>query len=67
MIGYHGAGIVNPIFFGNKKLVLIEILNENYKHIMYEKMSKIVGLNYKSFICKGQSVNLDCYCDIPRL
>jgi len=67
IIGYHGAGIVNPIFFGNKKLLLIEILNENYKHIMYEKISKIVGLNYKSFICKGRSVNLDCYCDIREI
>lgn len=67
IIGYHGSGIINPILFHNPKTILLEILHKNYNHKMYEKMSKTVGLKYKSFICDGNKNNFDCFCNIEEI
>ena len=67
IIGYHGSGIINPILFGNDKTHLIEILHREYNHKMYEKICKMIKLNYKSFVCDGNKNTLNCFCNIKEI
>jgi hypothetical protein len=66
MIGYHGAGLTNLFFMKSKSLVL-EILNENYPHEIYKSFSKALKINYKSFKCSKNYLNLDGVCDIKEI
>ena len=66
MIGYHGAGLTNLLFMKSKSLVL-EILNKNYQHEIYKSFSKALKINYKSFKCSKNYLNLDGVCDINEI
>lgn len=66
MIGYHGAGLTN-LFYMKQKALVIEIFNNNYKHEHFKFFSKALKINYKSFKCKKNYLNLDGECDIKEI
>jgi len=66
MIGYHGGGLTNLFFMKSKSLV-IEILNENYKHECYKLFSKALKINYKNFKCDKNYLNLDGVCNVKKI
>jgi len=66
MIGYHGAGLTNLFFMKSKSLV-IEIFNENYQNELFKVFAKALNLNYKSFKCDKNYLNLDGVCDIKEI
>ena len=66
MIGYHGAGLTNLLFMKSKSL-FIEIFNENYPHEFFKSFTKALKINYKSFKCSKNYVNLDGVCDIKEI
>ena len=66
MIGYHGAGLTN-LFFMTPKSLVIEIFNKNYQHEHFKFFSKALKINYKSFKCNKNYLNLDGECDIKEI
>ena len=66
MIGYHGAGLTNLFFMKSNSLVL-EIFNKNYQHEHFKFFSKVLKINYKSFKCSKNYLNLDGVCDIKEI
>jgi capsular polysaccharide biosynthesis protein len=66
MIGYHGAGLTNLFFMKSNSLVL-EIFNKNYQHKHFKFFSKALKINYKSFKCSKNHLNLDGVCDIKEI
>ena len=66
MIGYHGAGLTN-LFFMKPKSLVIEICNQNYQNEIFKVFSKALKINYKSFKCNKNYLNLDGACDIKEI
>ena len=66
MVGYHGAGLTNLFFMKPKSLVL-EIFNKNYEHEHFEFFSKALKINYKSFKCNKNYLNLDGACNVNEI
>ena len=66
MIGYHGAGLTN-LFFMKPKSLVVEIYNKNYQHEHFKLFSKALKINYKSFRCNKNYLNLDGECDIKEI
>jgi hypothetical protein len=66
MIGYHGAGLSNS-FFMKKNQYLIDIVNSFYNHPFYNVYAKVLGLNYKKFLCSQSFKNLDGFCDVQEI
>ena len=66
MISYHGGGLTN-LFFMNPKSLVIEISNKYYNHKLYEYLSKLLNIKYKSFFCKKSFENLNGICDVKKI
>ena len=52
MLGIHGAGLTNAMFFDKPSFKLLEILPPLCAHADYWKMSNAFGIDYDAFIAK---------------
>jgi len=58
VVGVHGAGLANLVFSPGQTVVY-EIFLVHYQPTMYERLSELMGLDYRKIVCQKGETNQD--------